>query len=610
MHSITLDTAANLLLLSSVVSIGLMVKRTSKSQLKSSSSVLSISDVTSSILTGLLVLFHKYYIDHDHEYDYRHNKLNNTRYFYETTVFKNGRNDHNENFTSVNEKCDYKSVILQYAMFLIPFVNAFVSLLSFSTNFYANAMKMNCRCCELSNTRGTVENSNKNEDKRTKSSTSLPDTRESKSDDKSPRVNGRKSKFFDGKYTNLAIMSQWIIPALFTSIFQLGEYRTVDVSKDYTQDLICSITANFPFENCIETVDTKTAMLNVDSIGNDNMNSEDNLLWPHPNSSEVHDLVSKIQNIVQSAANDSTILNATQPTLHYNIAQLVDIMSRKNVTTMNDFIFADNDTELIEDFSRNFSLTKVARSLTKRQRESYMMHSPLAKVSNDNEQPELNNMLIVKCLKNRCMISTKFLKIYLFALLTLIYFAPIFVSALILMKSYYKCREITEKLENSKLKLESRIKNTEEIVDETYARQQQSNALQLGWFSENINVEEVGQEATVEETEQKQETETCSEFERIACELSCETEKMHSLFKIFKVNAMVAVVLWTPFFLQILSKVLFCSNVPNWLTETTFFATIIFSMFKNAVNVNVMKVEADTNTNKSNMVYPSKLNLP
>lgn len=544
MHSITLDAAAGALLLSGILCLGLLFKRTPSSRLGSSASVLSISDMSSTLLTSLVLLLHRFYLEPD-------NALvnNDVRLLISPKGSRLLHESSNSSSTAAEEDdCDFKAVFLQYAVFLVPFANAFVSLLGFSTSCYTGTSRIERRCSLLEAT--------------SSSAIRLDDQTNVTVMTEQPK----KRSFPAGRRlygTGLAILSQWLLPALFSGAFQLAEHRRIELANHTMDELACTLAANFPFENCAEDLFSAPEILNViDPLGSSSsvhnyVSSEDNLLWPSPNSSETHELVSRIYAIVQTALNDSLIANASRPASqrpqlqHYNISQLLDASALLNSEAQS---------------------SGRGRLMKSRVVDSHRFFI------NDEEEALSNRLQVYRCAKNRCVVSTRFLQVQLFLFLSLVYFLPILASALLLVASHYKCREIGQKLKDCQARHESTAN------EDASVKPQEPGISQV----------------------QKNEDDACARFAEEACELTCETERMQSFYQVFKVNVMLAVALWTPFFLQVISKTFFCSNVPGWLMEIAYLATIVFGIFRNALNLTVAKIDAEAEESKKhNSVHPN-----
>lgn len=572
MHSVTLDVASGILLLSSFFYFYLILKKIPRSSLKSSTSVLSISDVANSIITALMILVYQFYYKHEN-YSNQVIAKGNQSIEFDDLFVKNSLYLRQDTVNSnSSENCDNQSVFLQYAMFFVPFTNAFVSLTCFSFSFYATASKVNRKCCRF------IENQNEvNED---------------------PKVS--KKGVCAKKYTGLAVISQWLLPVIIGAIFQSGRYEKIHFTEKSSDELICSLGANFPFESWMNELSfTPFDPIKSLSASENYVGDEENLAWPNPNSSKVQDVLSKIYQVIQEAQNGSEFSKEKE---HYNITQILDITNIRDIENSSaiasdDFV----DDNYIEWQSRLFERV-LKRSFEKGDVHSlsfnrkYKLYDTYLLESINLEENKtfiLNKMDDLQSVKNRCVISTKFLKFNLFILLCMIYFIPILVSSVLLVISYYKCRETAAKLMD---KNEPEKVQVEPIKNKDQSEPNAETSSSKGWFPPETKSDE---SANGEENHVK-----CTELEKIICELYCKTERTQNFLSIFRMNIVAAVLLWTPFFVYILSKVFFCSNVPSWLTETAFMATVIFVVFRNAVYVNIFKMES-ADPKKSNIVHPN-----
>jgi hypothetical protein len=624
MHTITLNTAAGILLLTSIFSLGLLLKRTPKSLLTSSTSMLSVSDIVSSIFTAFILFFRQFYTrDWRILNDLINKAAHHSTHTYETTskvgiyFSGNSKNDKEHDF---NENCDFKSVFFQYAVFFIPFIQAFLSLMSFSMDFFVKAMQINRHLCEWTQMKEkkftTVHSKNI-------VLASESDSTQQKNEIKlTNKVKKRQLLDFSSrKRTTFAILSQWIIPAIFSGIFQFGDYKLTNV-KNRPEDATCAFMANYLFEKCNDDFQFSNETFIVNVTGSiptfhHYIKSEDTLLWTNTDSPEMQKTILKIYDIVQKTSKNSKANYDEEPIANlYDIRQLFQratqqYMDDKTITN-NNFI-NENTTKLMSQFLRllenpyncSSSINNISiPHLTLDMRDKFMqlLNSTLV---NNNENSISNDNHIFQCMKSRCVISTTFLKIHLFIVLILMYFTPVLISTLLLIISHYECRSMVETLKFKELK-NSSINNGIEILNDVAEELPNLEiAPTIGWFLRNTDEESNHAELTgIQKEDQSQKNDKYLRFENIAFELSCEIEKLENFFEVFKVNVFVAIILWTPFFLQIIIKVFFCCSIPNWLMETTFLATIVFTVFRNAVNLNVMKIEADAqDLRKSNSIH-------
>ena len=590
MHPLMLDISAAILLLSSIISCGLLLKRTPKLRLTSITSILSVSDMTNSFLTAFLIFFYQFHANQDDYFRRQAHAESDSRFIYETKVW--AKNSHSGNQTDFkedysNEHCNLKSAFLQYALFFIPFAHAFISLLSFSLNFYASTVHINRRCFQWMKALKEPSKYKINE-RECVVEASEGDSAQRESEVKKESIREIIRKFkLPTNYTGFAIASQWLIPTIFGGAIQFGGYQNVRILNRSTEDLVCAYTATFPFDNCIKenlsVKDISSTDIVASSLSLYNyVSSEDNLLWPNPNSSEVNDVLSKIQHIIKSAVNTPILEDEIENTGdYYNITQLLDIANSINQSLIeNRNLINGNELE-----PKNRLFRRIAQGnydFNKNKSDSSTIGS-----STNEENIEFNKVSIYQCMKNRCIIPAKLLKIYFFLILTLIYFAPIFISTLLLVISYYKCFEIKEKLVYCRVENDSKKSNG----------LTQDSPLERFTEIDNENDE------ILNGNHEKQGNELCLKFEKMVYDLSCEIDKLWNFIKIFKINILGAIAFWTPLFFEILLKVFFCSNVPNWLMEMTFLATIVFAVLRNAVNLNVLKLDLDKK--KPNTVHPN-----
>lgn len=189
---------------------------------------------------------------------------------------------------------------------------------------------------------------------------------------------------------------------------------------------------------------------------------------------------------------------------------------------------------------------------------------------------------------NECLISTTFLKLHLFVLSFVIYFLPILSSCILQMQGKHVCKN-TLAILRTKVDLPSTSTKTIHHQD----------SIEECSTSQGLRNDENGRDIDAIKKD-----ESYRENESIALEIDC----MVRIFNIIKLSLILCVVLWTPIFLETLLKVYSCIHVPQWLTDTTFLSACSFSIIRNALNINIIRIQeiCSKASMKENKIHPVK----
>ncbi|KAJ8666835.1 hypothetical protein QAD02_008497 [Eretmocerus hayati] len=568
MHPQTLTAAGAILILSNLVSLARFPRRTPKS---SPMSLIFISDVASSAFTAITLFLYQFYINHPGFEDYTKSSFATSRSM--PSSYKNSTNHY--------VKCDAMTTFAQYSIFIVPFCNAFASLLSFSLNCYVSSIRACRKCTKWTTTSEGIV------------------VADPVDQDFNRGTNFWKHicpKWFSTPsmkhYALVAIASQWMLQALFSGALRLGEAERMNMTDILSEDKMCSVTASFPLDDC--DVENMRDLLIGDRFAVSTPATSENWLqetssqkkdmgegvveptWPLTvNSSELLDVVSRVYGIVRGVINANDFDDRRQ-----DVSQLVngadDLLS-------NDEDFWSGNVSV--DFSMNNEV-RMARAIIP---------------GNDTD---LSISLL--CMRNRCVVSTKFLKVHLFIFLFLVYFTPILVTTALLVISRYKCREITVSLELNQSTVNS--SKGEIQLDENSSGAQHNTSRNFDKEKPTLSnwISDESKERKDDDDIVESKNNDSGELERMACELWSEAEKTRSFLEILKVNALMAVMMWTPFFFQVLMKVFLCSSVPGWLMETSFVTMILHAVFKNTLSLHAVRIEADAEKlKKRNSIHPS-----
>ncbi|KAL2749533.1 hypothetical protein V1477_002473 [Vespula maculifrons] len=177
------------------------------------------------------------------------------------------------------------------------------------------------------------------------------------------------------------------------------------------------------------------------------------------------------------------------------------------------------------------------------------------------------------CTMDKCIISTKFLRLYFLMLMFIIYFLPIILSSVLQVRSKFICQNVL-----SKLKEKNSIRYI--ISRNTCFNMEYNN---------------------------KRSDHTCNQI-KIYDNILQESIQVNRLLKTIKVSLIIGIMLWTPIFLQIIFKVFLCINVSTWITDCTFLCATFNDIIRNIFNLNIVTIQEipKSSSKKENSVHPSK----
>ncbi|KAH0562903.1 hypothetical protein KQX54_001092 [Cotesia glomerata] len=438
----------------------------------------------------------------------------------EIGILRDYNNDASDNHTNLDDsnECDFTSLLMNYAIVIVPFVNNFVSVLSKSL------------CCNYNV--GCVKNKLKellSSKKMSSYSTSIEEL-------------GSQFRFFKSRSNNIftivSIVGQWMVPIVSLMLLYLTGYENIN-SYVRSYELKCLDMMNFPFDDCysniskpeqeqfdgldtIDALDDISVMNTTDFIFQDDDDDDDNntlnaVESTATNSSETNKIIFKIQEIVQSALN--------------------------------------NSQDIPEWYFSN-SISNSSKLELKKTRKI-----------NNIEENLLDNEITIKCMKNnKCLIPPNVLKTHMILLIFIIYFGSILLSTVYCIKSNYTCFNIKQHL----LAVESMDKVTgdkqESVEDEKDNKNQQptsSDAIQ--WTNSCIDVQSA--ENIKEET--------------------CDVEK---IIFICKTSVLLAVLLWTPIFIQLIGKIFMCME-SYWSMNFFYLAAMSYGVIRNFLNNDMVKTK-------------------
>ena len=210
------------------------------------------------------------------------------------------------------------------------------------------------------------------------------------------------------------------------------------------------------------------------------------------------------------------------------------------------------------------------------------------------------------CMDNQCFIPSRFLKVHLFLLFFTVYFIPILASTVLSVYATYKYKQIKEKVQTNRVTLKFLTNFDKEIVkrdkkDQDY--EDVTGVKKVGWMTENGK--KFQENEIIKEKTSAMEIEIFNEEEMFVNILE-ELGKTQKFSKVLKINLLLAILLWTPLFMEVLSKVFLCMNVPNWLMDSSFLGAVSFGIMRNFLNINMIKtLRISSRIKNSNCVHPS-----
>lgn len=502
-----LTTIGIILITSSFISSILLLRKNLKQCVKSFIFVLILSDLLSNIFIGVLLLLKQQNITHDNEQETEIGILRG---------YNNDTSDNHTNLDDFNNECDFKSLLMNYAIVIVPFVNNFVSVVSKSL------------CCNYNV--GCVKNKLKE----------LLSSKKMSSDSTSIEELGSQFRFLKSRsnniFTIISIVGQWMIPIISVMLLYLTGYENIN-SYIRSYELKCLDMMNFPFENCysniskpeqeqfdgLDTIDSLndiSVMNSTDFIFQDDNNNNNTLNAVEStatNSSETNKIIFRIQEIVQSALNNSE--------------------------DTPEWYFSNPTSEL------NKLKFKKTRKI------------------NNIEENLFDNEIMINCMKNnKCLIPPNVLKTHMILLIFIIYFGSILLSTVYCIKSNYTCFNIKQHL----LAAESMDKVTgdkqESVEDEKDDKNEQPRSSDdIQWTNSCIDVQSA--ENIKEET--------------------CDVEK---IIFICKTSLLLAVLLWTPIFIQLIAKIFMCME-SYWSMNFFYLAAMSYGVIRNFLNVDMVKTK-------------------
>lgn len=758
MYYIILNISTYMLLLSSVLTIIVLLKRQFKEWRNTPLYILSISDVLFSIFTSS-ILFTNFMI---HITYLNHNKVNNKIFpinestwniedvnsnqqikfkrFMEYTI-----NMNQNNFNMVPQ-CNIIKIIIKYGMLFFPFTNSFVSLLIFSVQCNLNAFHLTNQYFKLLQTEEMIykENININKFNTEIKCDSIVEIMKSKrvSEIKKNMKNilhifkcNKMKK--DKKFIIIFILNQWILPIIVIGLLYFSEYDTnltndMENKKCFSESILfLDDCYNIKFTNIPQNVNFEiyTSPLYEDYVNKD--------LVKTSNTTQVNEIISKVQNLVFSAMNDTYTIPSN--IIFQNISEFLNIKkyfeldhakaikqnksieseskinniendkNLKNNMQINNYIDKDNKELLFNSLkyllkekisnnkvNNNINITEKLNfkqlqmclnkskdiidnfiNIIKRYNTSIILNDQIYvnvfkciyNISEQNiqnyqkdknhlnkkqqkelkklkskeifqynsifhEQNELSNIKIniyqndnaskiIQEYVDKCFISTKFLKIHLFALIFVIYFLPILFSSILQQYGKLKCQIILKNLKaeyimqlnNFNSDITNKVNNIHCNI--SMNSKKSSNSKDVIFSNENIQESINFNKLYLTETQQKDFKQNWNEHykdnqqnisfheKRIQLNAIYQIENMLHLFNNIKMSLLCGILLWTPLFFECLMKVFTVLYIPEWLLNITYLTGISFNTLRNIFNLKMIKLqEKNMNNKKTNSIHP------
>ncbi|XP_072762554.1 uncharacterized protein [Anoplolepis gracilipes] len=203
---------------------------------------------------------------------------------------------------------------------------------------------------------------------------------------------------------------------------------------------------------------------------------------------------------------------------------------------------------------------------------------------------------------NECLLSPRFLQLYLFVLFFAIYFLSILSSCILQMRGKHVCKS-TRAILKAKTDLASVRENSSKHNNTTII-----NVSQLpmdtkeNHHHDSTEGSNVSQEAR-EDHSQRSHVETIKD-ESLLLEIDCTVR----IFNTVELSLILCTILWTPIFLETLLRVFSCIRSPQWFIDTTFLSAISFGIIRNILNMYIIKNQEIPNNvkTKDNRIHPVK----
>lgn len=385
MYFITLSVSATALLVSSVITIVILLRKQFKQWINTPLHILSISDVLFSIFTsGILFINYTgkiactnfnngtgtYYLNDstwNEDVKIQKIKLETIDADFSTII--------NENNLNIIPECNIIYIITKYGMLFFPFTNSFVSLLTFSVQCNLNVFSLKNQCSKFLQFQERIHQTLGNIDQ------SQPDNAEKceipiinkvfkmqldfvlnlRKSEKLLIVKQKFAQIFKcieikkGKrVTSILLVSQWITPILIIGILYLTHYDNKNDIKDM-ENIQCFTERNFFFNKCYNNIipisiaqKKVTSSTYPTTFHKDYINNEDLIKSSDLNDTKVNEIISKVQNIVKAVLNETENILLTEDKNSYSLTNFKNDINLQDSTILQKYD-TNKDMSIIED---------------------------------------------------------------------------------------------------------------------------------------------------------------------------------------------------------------------------------------------------------------------
>lgn len=373
-------------------------------------------------------------------------------------------------------------------------------------------------------------------------------------------------------------------------------YSNTNTNRDSNRDLQASLFHNL-LKNTSEESDVTTFGNSSDVPEKDDSYREDAQMYPasaeeNQKTSQKTDNIAIMQN--KTSVSDNQIYN--------NIMKRIQIAIKNYNRTINRHDSAKQPNRSLKDY------------VAKRKPNSI---KNLFSSKNDDFNHYINIEMRngTRHMINKCLISTKFLQLYLFVLFFAIYLLSILLSCILQMRGKHMCKN-TRVILRTKTNVASTLlhnnssedNNTTIInVSPRLSMDNKENRHDDSMEGSNMSQEIRSNHSSRSDLEAIKED--CKSDREIKDEsLFLEIDCMVRIFNTIKLSMILCIILWTPMFLGTLLRVFSCIRAPQWLIDTTFLSAISFGIVRNILNMYIIKIQeicSDAKA-KDNRIHPVK----
>lgn len=214
---------------------------------------------------------------------------------------------------------------------------------------------------------------------------------------------------------------------------------------------------------------------------------------------------------------------------------------------------------------------------------------------------------------NECLVSTKFLQLYLFVLFFAIYLLSILLFCILQMRGKHMCKSTRAILRtktdvastllrnNSSEDNNTTIINVSPRLSTDDKENRHDDSMEGSNTSQEVRIDHSSR-SDIETIKEDRKSDMEIKDENLFLEIDC----MVRIFNTIKLSMILCIILWTPMFLGTLLRVFSCIRAPQWLTDTTFLSAISFGIIRNILNMYIIKIQeicSDAKM-KDNRIHP------